>query len=132
MPELNVVPIIVAALASFALGALWYSPLLFLKRWCAETGVDLAKGPANPGRVYALTAVFTLLSAALLGAWMTGSTGPVVGGLKGLLAGVCLVATSIGINYQFAGRSTTVWLIDGGFHAVRFTIMGAVLGSWPA
>lgn len=131
MAEFNLWAVLAATVASFAFGALWYSPLLFLKRWCAESGVELGKGPANPARVYGLTFVFTLLSAALLGAWITGSPGPVVGGLRGLLAGLCFAAASMGINYQFAGRSFTVWFIDGGFHTVRFALMGAILGTWP-
>ena len=131
MAALNIWAILAATVASFAFGALWYSPLLFLTRWCKETGSDPAHGPSNPVRVYGLSFVFTALSAALLAAFMNGSLGPVVGGLRGLLVGFCFVAASMGINYQFAGRSHMVWLIDGGFHAVRFAIMGAIIGTWP-
>ena len=48
----------------------------------------------------------------------------------GLLAGAGMVAASFGINYQFANRSLTLWLIDGGYHTVQFLLFGLVLGLW--
>jgi len=30
----------------------------------------------------------------------------------------------------FANRPTVLWLIDGGYHTVQFTIYGAILGLW--
>jgi hypothetical protein len=50
--------------------------------------------------------------------------------LKGLVAGSCFVAASFGINYQFASRSTLMWLIDGGYHTAQFVLFGLVLGLW--
>ena len=41
-----------------------------------------------------------------------------------------MVAASFGINYQFANRSLTLWLIDGGYHTVQFLLFGLVLGLW--
>jgi len=52
------------------------------------------------------------------------------GGLRGFGAGLCWVATSFGINYLFAGRSLKLWLIDGGYHTLQFTLYGLVLGLW--
>jgi hypothetical protein len=60
-----------------------------------------------------------LLSAAAL---------PSDGLTHGLLAGAGFVATSFGINYQFANRSSLLWLIDGGYHTVQFVLFGLVLG----
>ena len=71
------------------------------------------------------------LIAALAFAWVLGpapSLGLAVGG--GLLVGVAFVATSFGINYQFAGRSTLLWAIDGGYHIGQFLLFGVVLGLW--
>ena len=48
----------------------------------------------------------------------------------GLLAGAGMVAASFGINCQFANRSLTLWLIDGGYHTVQFLLFGLVLGLW--
>jgi hypothetical protein len=48
----------------------------------------------------------------------------------GAAAGACWVAASFGINYLFASRSLKLWLIDGGYHTVQFTLFGLVLGLW--
>jgi hypothetical protein len=40
--------------------------------------------------------------------------------------GAGIAATSFGINYQFAGRSFKLFLIDGGYHTVQFALYGAI------
>ena len=57
---------------------------------------------------------------------------PAPGGalLQGVLVGAGIVAASYGINYQFANRSTTLWLIDGGYHTVQFVLYGLIIGLW--
>jgi hypothetical protein len=44
---------------------------------------------------------------------------------------VGFVATSFGINYQFADRTLALWVIDGGYHVAQFALFGVVLGVWP-
>ena len=47
MPEYNLLAVIVAGIASFILGGLWYSPMLFGKAWQREAGLSdeqLARG----------------------------------------------------------------------------------------
>ena len=39
MPEFNILAVIAAALATFVLGGLWYSPALFGRAWQREAGV---------------------------------------------------------------------------------------------
>jgi hypothetical protein len=46
------------------------------------------------------------------------------------MIGLAWVATSFGINYAFAQRSFKLWLIDGGYHVLQFTVYGLVLGLW--
>jgi hypothetical protein len=46
------------------------------------------------------------------------------------LAGFGFVATSFGINYQFAQRPFVLWLIDGGYHTVQFLLFGLIIGLW--
>ena len=46
----------------------------------------------------------------------------------GAAAGIFWVATSLAINYLFEGRSAALMLINGGYHAVRFTLFGLAFG----
>jgi hypothetical protein len=40
------------------------------------------------------------------------------------------VTTSFGINYLFERRSLRLFLINGSYHTIQFTLIGAVLGFW--
>ena len=126
---MNVFAIVVAAISSFVLGGLWYSPVLFGKAWNRENGSP--PQPQHPAKVFGVSFVFSLVAAAAF-AWLVGPSPPwQTGVLMGFLAGFGVAATSFGINYQFAQRSLTLWLIDGGYHTVQFVLFGAVLGLWP-
>ena len=52
------------------------------------------------------------------------------GALYGLCAGLCWVAASYGISYLFERRPLALWLINGGYHTVQFTLIGLILGAW--
>ncbi len=131
MMEFNWPGVLVATLLSFAFGALWYSPLLFMKRWCRESGVDPAKDMANPLQVYSTTFLLTLMSAFTLAFLLGPHPGIDSALMVALLTGVGLTAASMGINYQFAGRSRVYWFIDAGFHVCRFVIIALTLALWP-
>jgi hypothetical protein len=40
------------------------------------------------------------------------------------------VAGSFGINYLFEQRSLRLFLINGGYHTLQYTLIGLVLGLW--
>jgi hypothetical protein len=122
---------VVAALSSFLIGGLWYSPILFARAWMRETGLteaDLGKGL---GRAFGGAAVLSLVAALNLAFFLGPSAGVAWGATAGALAGVGWVAASLGIVYLFERRSTLLILIDGGYQAVAYTVMGAILGAWP-
>ncbi len=125
---MNIWAILVAAISSFMLGGLWYSPVLFGNAWNAENGGVPQTG--HPTKVFGVSIVFSLIAAFAFAYWL-GPAPTLEAGLKGgAIAGLGLVATSFGINYQFAQRSFKLWLIDGGYHAAQFLIFGAILGLW--
>ena len=128
MDALNWWAILVAAAASFILGGPWYSPALFGKIWNREAGAVAGQG--HPARVFGVSFLFSLIAATAF-AWWLGPNPPLSYALShGLVAGACFVATSFGINYQFANRSLVLWLIDGGYHTVQFLLFGLILGLW--
>jgi len=130
MNGINGFAVVVAALASFLLGGPWYSRALFGGIWHREAADSRPAGSHHPARVFAVSFVFSLIAATAF-AWWLGPNPPLSFALShGLIAGACLVATSFGINYQFANRSTLMWLIDGGYHTVQFVLFGLVLGLW--
>ena len=64
MPEVNWIAILVAALLSFVLGGIWYSPVLFGKAWQREAGLtDEQLKNANMAKIFGLTFVLCVLAA---------------------------------------------------------------------
>lgn len=119
--------ILVAALSSFLLGGLWYSPALFGNTWNRENGGVPPAG--HPARVFGVALLFSVVAAYAF-AWWLGPAPSLDAALRaGGIAGL-LVACAFGINYQFAQRSLRLWLIDGGYHLAQFLLFGLVIGSW--
>jgi hypothetical protein len=131
MEQLSWIAIVLAAASSFLLGGLWYSPMLFLHPWLRATGqVYVPKKGHHPARAFALSFLFALIAAAAF-AWLLGPYPELVVALRtGAIIGIAFVATSFGINYQFADRPFTMTLIDGGYHTAQFLLYGLILGLW--
>jgi hypothetical protein len=51
-----------------------------------------------------------------------------IGLKRGFAAGLCWVALPFASSYAFEQRSAKLWLINGGYYLVQFTLMGAILG----
>lgn len=125
---MNIWAVLLAAVSSFLLGGLWYSPVLFGRVWNAENGGEPPAG--HPAKVFGVSFLFSLVAALAFAYWL-GASPPLGTALQaGALAGFCFVAASFGINYQFAQRSFKLWLVDGGYHTVQFVLFGLVLGLW--
>jgi hypothetical protein len=132
MPEVNFYAVIAAAVVSFLLGGLWYSPLLFAKVWQREAGVsDAQLQNANMGMIFGFAFVLCVI-AAFVFALFLGPRPPLALGLgAGAAAGLCWVASSFGINYLFERKSLKLFLINGGYHTLQFTLIGLILALWP-
>ncbi|HEY6597974.1 MAG TPA: DUF1761 domain-containing protein [Pseudomonadales bacterium] len=130
MSQINFLAVLVAAASSFVIGGLWYSPMLFGNVWQREAGDGRKLGEGHPAKVFGTSFAFALL-AALVYAWLMPAPADAVQALvQGVVVGAGIVAASFGINYQFANRSATLLLIDGGYHTVQFALYGLILGLW--
>ena len=131
VPSLNPAAIGAATLVAFAIGGLWYSPILFAAPWMREAGVDeeRAKG-ANMGRVFGLAALATLVMAVNLAAFIGPQASLGFGVAAGAAAGIGWVAMSLGVVYLFEQRSLKLWAINAGYQVVAYTVMGGILGAW--
>lgn len=119
-----------AALSGILLGCLWYSNILFGSVWRREARGSQAVG-YPPLRVFGIGYLFSVLAAGVF-AWLLGPDPELKSAtVKGLFVGAGLAGTSFGLNYQFAGRSLTLLLIDFGYLTFQFAIFGMVLGMWP-
>lgn len=126
---LNIWAVLTAAVSCFVLGALWYGPL-FGKAWLKESGLTEEQAAQNQLPTFAAAFVLTLVSALNL-AMLLGPKADLTFGLfAGAMTGVFFVAASLGIIYLFEKKSFGLFLINGGYMAVGFTVMGGILGFW--
>ena len=128
--EINYVAAVIAALSSFLLGGVWYSPAVFLKPWNKAMGRDKNSSQGHPARVFGLSFVFALLAALAFANLLGPAPDLVIAIQSGLIVGVLFVATCFGINYQFANRPLSALFIDGGYHTLQFVLYGLILGLW--
>lgn len=127
----NFAAVFVAALLTFAIGGLWYSPLMFAKAWMRETGLSEERLKSAPmARTFGLSALAALVMAFNLAAFIGPKATLGFGLMAGAAAGLGWVAMSLGVIYLFERRSFTLWLIDAGCQVVSYTLMGGLLALW--
>jgi hypothetical protein len=132
MPDVNWLAVLLCGISSMALGAIWYSPMLFAKRWMAGARLSEADlAGANMALIYG-TAFLLSLVAAFAFALFVGRGMPLEAAIvAGAATGLCFVAASFGISYLFERRTIAHWLINGGYHTLQFTLFGLILGLMP-
>lgn len=129
--QINWWSVIVAALAAFAIGGLWYSPVLFGKSWQKEIKLsDDEIKQANMAVIFGTSFVLNFISALVLELFLGSKADITFGLMAGLLVGVGWVATSLGTNYLFARKSLKLFMIDAFYFIVYFPVMGIILGAW--
>ena len=126
--DLNYLAIILAALSTFLLGGLWYSPAVFGKAWMKENGFteESMKG-ANMAKIFGLAFVLALISAINLAMFMGPEKDVGLGAAYGFAAGFGWVATFVGTHYLFERKSFKLFLINAGYSIVALTIMGVII-----
>lgn len=130
MPEISWIAVFLCGVSTLLIGGLWYSPLLFASAWQREAGLSdetLRSGsvPARFGAAFVLGTIAGAAFALFIGNTMTVGQATAAGAC----AGIAWVAAAFGINYLFEHRSLRLWLVNGGYHALQFTVFGAIIGA---
>ena len=129
MDDISIVGIIVAALAFFFLGAVWYS-FLFRKPWADDMGYseEMSETPQVPGAPLLLGSLLAAVVLAYVTEWLVGS-GDVGDGFKvGLGIGAVLAAV-MGQNALYDTRPARLWLINAGYAFVGAVVVGIICGA---
>lgn len=130
--SINYLAVIAAALSTFLLGGLWYSPLLFGKIWMRTnnfTEADLAT--FSKARMFGWSFLFAIVMALNLAMFLAGPNTNLTWGMTaGALAGLGWVAMAVAVIGLFENKSWTYIFINGSYMTIAFTIMGAIIGAW--
>lgn len=120
---------LIATATTFVLGFFWYGSFMFHKAWCRENGVPEDYQSGHPARVFGVSFIFAAIAASAYAHIIGFSDDIGASTLLGATVGLTFAATSFGINYQFAGRSIKLFLIDGGYHTIQFALYGLVYSA---
>lgn len=132
MQEINFVAVVVAALSSFFIGGLWYSPLLFGKVWMKANGFTEEQVEGfSKARMFGWSLVFALVMSMNLAIFLASEETDWLWGMTaGALAGVGWVAMAIGVVAVFENRSWSYILVNAGYNVVALVLMGLIIGAW--
>ncbi|WP_435418458.1 DUF1761 domain-containing protein [Parerythrobacter aurantius] len=127
MGDMNLLTIVLAALAFFVVGAIWYG-VLFGKAWQRAAGLsdEQVKG-GNMALILGLTLAFELLIALVLAHQfaMTGASDRAIMMIS-IGFGAFVMTPAIGINYLYQRKSGTLFAIDAGHFVLGMAAMGGV------
>jgi hypothetical protein len=124
--------VLVSAVFSLVLGALWYSPIMFVEGWKKESGVtDEQVKASNPLKTFALAFLLAYIMSYNLAFFLGDEATDWKWGLTaGFLAGFGWAATMFTVIALFEFRSLKYILINAGYMIVYFTVIGFILGAW--
>lgn len=128
MANMNWIAILVAALAGFVVGGLWYGPLLG-KAWMKERGLTEAElQQGNMALIYGTTFLLSIVSAIFLGHLLAHFGSMSARSTMMISTGIALgfIVPTIGTNYLFSRASFKLFAIDAGYWIAFYAAMGAV------
>jgi hypothetical protein len=128
--SINWLAVVLAAVTAFVLGGLWYSPLLFAKRWMKETGItEETTKNANMLKIFGLGFLLAIIASLFLALFIGPAKGAAFGTTAGFMAGLGWVFTFMGISYLFESRTLIHFLINSIYSILSLTIMGLIIGG---
>ena len=131
--DLNWLAVIVATIAYFALGAIWYAPAVFGNTWMRAGGFEVPEQPQ--AAFYVVPFLTCLLATIVVGmlAFATGSDTLGEGIVLGLLTGVGIAFSALLVTGFFDPQKpqAMVWVaIVSGYHVVGLVIAASILAAW--
>jgi hypothetical protein len=140
VPPVNWLAILVAGIVIFILGGLWYSPILFAKKWIAlqnktEEQMRTEAAGANMPLMYASAFITSLIIAwamALVFAHIANDIqmNAAHGALLGFIIWLGFAASTSYATALFSGKPRQLWLIDTAYNLVSFVLAGIILAVW--
>lgn len=133
LSSVNWLAVLVAALAYFAIGSIWYT-VLFGSRWVKDHGINrddpnMKKGVAATFLMSFIQMIVVCIGLAIL-VFKTDMTIASAGAKLGLLTGICFAFTAISISFLYLKKSTALHIIDGGYHVVGHVVAAVILAVW--
>ena len=131
--NINWLAVLVAGIAYFLLGAIWYS-VLFGKKWKSYNASLADAADAKKGAAGIMIFSLLLMIVCALGLEIIAKRYGIFGwsgGLKlGLLTGICFAATVVHISYVYEKRPLGLHLINGLYNILGNVVAALVVCLW--
>ncbi len=135
-PQVNYLAVLAGGLAIFLLGGLWYSPVLFAKKWISLQGVSeeemKAKSQGSVPILYVQAFITGVIVSWAMAVILNHFMNPTF--LRAALVGVlCWLGFAAATSYAtsiFSQKSKQLWLIDSTYNLVSFVIAGIIHAAW--
>ena len=128
---INYWAVLVAAVSSFIVGAIWYGPFILGKAWQAAVGLtDEELQKANMARKFGLAFVLSVLITYGMAMFFAGQADFQDGLMYGAMTALFFVIPSMGINSLFEHHSLKLFLINAGYNLITYLVIGGILGAW--
>jgi hypothetical protein len=129
--EVNTWAILVCAIVYMVIGSLWYSPLMFGKRWMHLSKITKQEGKGM-SQIYGIAFVSALVMSFIIAhvvAYANGET--FVEGMQiGFWLWLGLVAPVILGGTLWEGKPWELFLINAANYLVALVIVGGILAAW--
>lgn len=132
LTSLNWLAVLTATVIYFALGALWYSPVLFANTWMKLRNINEEEiGEPNPV-IFFYSFILQLIAVISLALFIValGISTPVNGAIIGFGASMGILYTLSGTTGIFSDVPLKLHMLDNGYHVVGLTLSGIILGWW--
>ncbi len=128
---MNYIAVLVAAIVAYAIGALWYSPVLFGKIWMQLSKVKMKKNQ-NKGLMYFLGFLTTLITAYVLAMFLGMlNVVDITGGLTiAFWVWLGFLATTMLGGVLWENKPVKLYILNAAHSLVSLLVMGAILGVW--
>ena len=132
--DVNWIAVILAALAGFVVGGIWYGPVMG-KKWMGAVGLteeQIKEG--SMGLIYGGAFAFSLLASWTLAHTFASYAQDLSVGVKVVTAfGVALgfIVPALGTAYLFSQKSRALFFIDAGYWLLFYIAMGLVHAYMP-
>ena len=134
LSDLNWLAVIVAAVAWFILGALWYTPPPMAKIWMEAGGIKVPEDQKPNPAVFLITLVAYLLTTILVGVLVaaTGTDTVAEGVTLGLMLGVGFWIASyiIAATYEMKPKPLAYILFNGIYNTIAMVVVSVILALW--
>jgi hypothetical protein len=131
--DINWIAVIIAAVASMAIGFVYYLPQVLGTRWQQLMGRDMT-GTQGAAMSYAYTAVAALVAAFVVAQfihWSLDEYSIGGGAFLGAVGWLGFTATASFSDYVFSGRPWALFSIQNGYQLISFVVMGGIIGALP-